>query len=112
MTGRSEKEAVYAELHDLRRRVFAQRKELTALRLSGTAKAAAVERDKAAAYRRALSNIAHRLDNGGITDTELRSVVTRALMGKGLRTKAARAKFRRDLERAEMSGAASAGHDA
>jgi hypothetical protein len=98
MTGRSEKDAVYAELRALRRRVLAQRNELTALRLSSTAKAAAIERDKAASYRKALSNIAYRLDNGGIADAELRSIVTRALLGKGLRTKAARRQFRRSLK--------------
>lgn len=53
----------------------------------------AQRRDDAAAYRKALSAIAYRLDNGGLDSMELRSIVTRALIGKigkGLRTKSAR----------------------
>lgn len=94
----TEKEQVYAELTALRHRVYAQRQELTALRKSATAKEAAIARDEAANYRRALSNIQHRIDNGGIDEHELRSIVARALLLRGLKTKAARKRFRREMQ--------------
>lgn len=107
MTNQSEKEKVYAELRSLRRRVFAQRNELTALRLSASVKEAAILRDEAANYRKALSNIAYRLDNGGLDDDTLRRIVHRALLLKGLRTKAARKRFHKEMREKSDTAAAS-----
>lgn len=82
-SGTSEKERVYAELEALRSRVFNLRKEVRHLRRAGSMAENASLRLEAEEYRKALSNIAYRLDNGGVAEDDLRHIVESALALRG-----------------------------
>lgn len=81
----NEKERVYAELDSLRRRVADQRKEIGHLKRTTSAKENAVLRRESDEYRKALSNIRYRIDNGEADVAVLREIADKALFLRGLK---------------------------
>lgn len=88
----SEKERVYAELDalraeakNLRRRVADQRNEINQLKRTGSAKENAVLRREATEYRKALSNIKYRVENGETGVWVLAGIAEKALLLRGLK---------------------------
>ena len=67
------------------RKIARLRREVAALRVATDAKAAAIARNEASEYRKALSNILYRLDQGGVDDLTLRSICEGALTLRGLK---------------------------
>lgn len=81
----TEKEQVYGELDALRKRCADQRVEIRLLHKSTDARQNAALRRETREYRKALSNILHRLENGGVAADDLRSIVESALLLRGLK---------------------------
>lgn len=86
MNPRNEKERVYAELEACRSRIANLRREVAALKTVGDSRENAALRREGQEYRKALSNILYRLDQGEAIDTDtLRRIVTSALVLRGLK---------------------------
>ena len=88
----SEKERVYGrlewaeqELKRVQKKCERLRREVRQVKKNTTARESAALRAEADAYRKALSNIAYRLDNGGVDDETLRHIVESSLVLKGLK---------------------------
>lgn len=81
----NEKELVYTELDNLRQRCFEQRKEIRALKKATDENENVPLRREAARYKQALSNILYRLDNGGVSEDDLRSIVSAGLALRGMK---------------------------
>jgi hypothetical protein len=80
-----EKERVYSELDDLRNRVFHLRREIKTLRSRGTSQDAADMRREAQHYRKALSEILHRLDSDDLPPDVLRRILKGGLDLAGMK---------------------------
>jgi hypothetical protein len=87
---RSEKERVYEELERVQRKCGRQKQEIAALRAKADDRNLKIAKQEASEYRKSLSYIAYRLDNGGIDEEHLREVVEKALFLRGLK------KYQRD----------------
>lgn len=87
----SEKQRVYQELERVQLKCARLRAEVKSLRRGRTTEENAALRLEAATYRKALSNILHRLDSTSdvpaIADSTLRSIVDKALALKGLKVR-------------------------
>lgn len=89
----NEKERVYAErdtaraeLRLVKRKCERLRKQINELEKATTAREAAIARSEATEYRKALSNIVHRIDSDQDSSLEtLKAVAASALLLRGLR---------------------------
>lgn len=100
MSGLGEKERVYRELERTQHKCAALKREIKALRNAGSAKENVALRREATEYKKALSNIVHRLDTQGeIHPDVLRHIATVALALSGIK-----GSHRRDIEAMHRNG--------